>query len=242
MKRTKEAQNSIFFKVPEQDLKKKNKARLGNRKWIARFIPYDRVSIPHRDKLCQYLVISNLKVAKIWEKYTAEQHATSQRCSPPFCDVYVDRKSVMIKTNEKKYPPLTTMVKRALITIKMRRPRNNIPPTTPSTIGKTGASVGQLTVKRQRWNISRKAEMSTDRIKCNKVNFIPQSSPYPSFFCFFDTVYVCFCFSGINLLNCGLPKLLSESFVMQWHHIQLPLSFWTYSTKFLLSASVSVVK
>lgn len=42
------------------------------------------------------------------------------------------------------------MVKRALITIKMRRPRNNIPPTTPSTIGKTGASVGQLTVKRHK--------------------------------------------------------------------------------------------
>lgn len=80
----------------------KKKAKLGNRKWITRFIPYDRVSIPHRDKLCQYLVISNLKVAKILEKYTAEQHATSQRCSPPFCDVYVDRKSVMIKTNEKK--------------------------------------------------------------------------------------------------------------------------------------------
>jgi len=64
---------------------KKKKAKLGNRKWITRFIPYDRVSIPHRDKLCQYLVISNLKVAKILEKYTAEQHATSQRCSPPFC-------------------------------------------------------------------------------------------------------------------------------------------------------------
>lgn len=80
----------------------KKKATLGNRKWITRFIPYDRVSIPYRDKLCQYLVISNLKVAKILEKYTAEQHATSHRCSPPFCDVYVDRKSVMIKTNEKK--------------------------------------------------------------------------------------------------------------------------------------------
>lgn len=99
------------------------------------------------------------------------------------------------------------MVKKALIIAKMRRPRNNIPPTTPSTIGNTGASVGQLTVKRH------KDEALVEKLRCSLTgsnetrftSFRNQSHTLRSFVFLLLFVFASV-FSGTSLFNCSLLK------------------------------------